>query len=150
MFRSPRVWLYAAGGWLILAGLTHGGLHVWSFVLERGIDIQQEFAVTAMKQSFSPDPLRPSLWREMRMLSVSFGLFLVFAGFVPVSLAWIDAPGRTVRTIALFGTLFWTVTFGLYAFLDPVLGPLLIAACAVPLHALAWLTAQQQEAPFDD
>jgi hypothetical protein len=143
MLRNPRVWLYAAGGWLIVTGLAHLGGHVWGFVLENGMVGQREFAMRAMKQAFSTDPLQPSLWRLMRALNAAFGLFLIFAGTVDVLLGWLDAPPRIKTAFTLFGTLFWTCTFTLFAFVDPVIQPLVIAMVAVPLHGIAWVTASE-------
>ena len=76
MIHNPRFWLSVAGLWLIAAGCAHTAMHVWTFVLENGIGGLREFAVNAMKQAQSPDPLMPSMWRQFRMYSVSFGLLL--------------------------------------------------------------------------
>jgi hypothetical protein len=141
MLRNPRVWLYAAGGWLIVTGLAHSAAHVWTVVLEHGIIGQREFAMNAMKQALSNDPLRASMWRMFRSLNGSFGLMLMFAGAVDVVLAWTDAAPRTLRSVALLGTVFWTLSFVPYAFVDPILQTIVIAGVAVPLHGIAYLTA---------
>lgn len=141
MLRSPRVWLFAAGGWLIVAGLAHAAAHVWTFVLENGMVGLREFAMNAMKQAQSPDPLRPSLWRQFRLFSVSFSLLLLFAGSVNFLLAWTRAPLDFVRTFTLFATVFWTLAFIPFAFVDPVIQSIVVAAVAVPLHAIAFVTA---------
>ena len=145
MLRRPRVWLYAAGIWLIGGALAHAGAHVWTLVLENGMVGLREFAMNAMKQAVSADPLRPSLWQTHRMLSASFGLFLLFAGSVDVVLAWIYAPRRVVAALMLFATVFWTFAFVPLAFIDPVIQPVLIVIVAVPLHAIAYLTAVAEE-----
>ncbi|MDZ7778888.1 MAG: hypothetical protein U5R14_02985 [Gemmatimonadota bacterium] len=139
--RNPRVWCYAAGGWLIVMGLVQLGLHLWGVVLENAMVGQRSFAMEAMKQAFFLEPLRPSFWRRYRMLSVSLALFFVFAGSVPVLLAWIRAESRTIAAVSLLGTVFWTLTFIPYAFFDPVALPLATAGVAVPLHGSAWLAA---------
>lgn len=144
MLRSPRVWLYAAGGWLILAGLAHAGTHVWTLVLENGMVGLREFAMNAMKQTQSGDPLSPSLWRVFRAYSVSFSLLLLFSGTVNLLLAAGGAPARTLRVMALFGTVFWTVAFIPFAFIDPVIQPIVVAIVAVPLHALVYITASEE------
>lgn len=144
MLRSPRVWLYAAGGWLIVTGLAHLSAHVWTFVLENGMVGQRDFAMNAMRQALSTDPLQPSMWRLFKSFSVSFGLLLIFAGAVDVVLAWTGAAPRTLRAFALLGTVFWTLAFVPYAFLDPVLQPILVALVAVPLHGIAFLTASEE------
>src|SRR5690554_966140 len=141
MLRNPRVWAYAAGWWLIVAGLVQLASHVWGVHLEPAMLGQREFAMEAMKQAFGLEPLRPSLWRVHRMLGTSVGLLLVFAGLVPTVLAFSGAPGRVLASCALLGTVFWTVAFGYYAFVDPVILPLLAAGGAVPLHGILWLTA---------
>ncbi len=141
MLRNPRVWLVAAGGWLVLAGLAHAAAHVWYFVLENDMVGMREFAVDAMKQAESLDPLRPSLWRQFRAFSTGFGLLFVFAGVVDLVLWWSAAPLPTLRTFALASTLFWTVAFGLFALVDPVIQALLITAVAVPMHGIAFLTS---------
>ncbi len=145
MLRNPRVWLYAAGGWLILAGLAHLGAHVGTFVLERGVVGQREFAMNAMKQAFSTDPLQPSMWQVFRSFSASFGLLLLFAGAVDVALAWTRAAARTIRSIALLATVFWTLAFVPYAFVNPVIQPIVVALIAVPLHGIAFLSAMAEE-----
>ena len=150
MLRNPRVWLYAAGGWLILTGLTHTGAHVWTFVLENGMVGLREFAMNAMKQAQSADPLSPSLWRLMRTFSVSFSLLLLFVGSANILLAWTRAPARTLRVFSLFCTVFWTIAFVPFAFIDPVIQPIIVSAVAVPLHALAYLTAAQEAAETGD
>ena len=141
MLRNPKFWLYAAGGWLLLSGVTHGVMHTWSFALENGVAGMREFAINQMKQTQSFDPLQPSLWGQFRTFSVSFGLLLVFAGAVDMLLAWAHAPVRFIRTFALFATLFWTAAFVPFAFLDPVIQAIVVAAVAVPLHGIAYLTA---------
>ena len=106
MLRSPRVWLYAAGAWLVLAGLAHTGPHVWTFVLENGLVGQREFAMNAMKQAYSLDPLQPSMWTTFLAFSVSTSLLLLFSGAVGITLAWIASPPRILRGYALLGTIF--------------------------------------------
>ena len=144
MLRNPRVWMYTAGSWLLLAALAHGIAHVWMFVLENGFYGMREFAMNAMKQGSSIDPLRPSMWRQFRMFSVGFGLLLVLAGAVDVLLARTSIPAPALRSLALFFTVFWTVAFGLFAFVEPVLQAILVCAVAVPLHAIAYVTADQE------
>jgi hypothetical protein len=116
-------------------------LHVWGVALEHAMVGQRGFAMEAMKQAFFLEPLQPSLWRRHRMLSVSLGRFFAFAGAVPCLLAWTRADDRILATMALFGTVFWTLTFVPYAFFDPVALPLVTVALAVPLHGTIWLTA---------
>ena len=141
MLRSPRVWLYAAGGWLLLGTAAHATAHVWLFVLENEFYGLREFAMNAMKQAESPDPLRPSLWRQFRMFSVGFGLLMAFTGVADLILAGSSVENRTRRAFALMSTVFWTVAFGLFAFVEPVLQALLVSAVAVPLHGIAYVTA---------
>lgn len=141
MLSNPRTWLYVAGGWLIVAGLAHFAAHTWTVVLENGMVGLRDFAMNAMKQARSPDPLQPSLWRQFRLFSVSFGLLLIFSGSVNVVLAWTRAPRTVVQAVTLFSTIFWTVAFVPFAFIDPVIQPIVIAAIAVPLHAIVYVTA---------
>lgn len=144
MLRSPRVWMYAAGGWLLLAGLAHATAHVWLFVLENEFYGYREFAMNAMKQAESLDPLRPSMWRQFRMFSVGYGLLLGFAGVVDIVLARTAAQSSVLKSVALLGTVFWTIAFGLFAFVDPILQAILVSAVAVPLHAIAYVTADHE------
>jgi hypothetical protein len=141
MLRNPQVWAFAASGWLLLMGVTQLGLHVWGVVLEHAMEGQRAFAMEAMKQAFLLEPLQPSLWRRYRLLNVSLGLFYLFAGAVPGLLAWMRVDSRVLAGFALFGTVFWTLTFVPYAFHDPVALPLATAAVSVPLHGTVWLTA---------
>jgi len=141
MIRNPRLWLVVAGGWLVFCGLAHMSAHVWGFVLENGFGGLRAFAMNAMKQAHSADPLQPSMWRQFRMFSVSFGLLLFFAGLVDLVLAHIRADLAVVRAFALFGTLFWTAAFIPFAFVDPVIQPIVVALIAVPLHGITYLTA---------
>lgn len=146
MLRNPRFWLYVAGGWLVVAGLAHTAMHVWGFVMENGFGSGlRGFAMRAMKQAQSPDPLRPTLWRQLRVFSVSFGLLLFFAGAADLLLATISAPPRVLRAFTLFATAFWTLAFVPFAFVDPVIQPLTVAAVAVPLHGIAHLAASMVE-----
>ena len=110
----------------------------------------REFAVNAMKQVRSPDPLTPSMWRQYRMLSVSFALMLFFAGGIDLLVARMDAPRPVLAHVALFGTLFWTIAFIPYAFVDPVIQPLVVAFIAVPLHAIAYVASTLDEAATPD
>lgn len=136
------MWLYVAGGWLIVGGLTHLGYHVWGLVLENDISGGlREFAVNAMKQARSPNPLQPTLWRVFRLYSVSLGLLFLFAGIVDVVFAFSDVERRVRSTLALVQTLFWTAVFVPFAFVDPVILPLVFVALAVPLHGIAYVTA---------
>lgn len=143
MLRNPRLWLYVAGGWLIVAALGHIGYHTWGLVLENDmVGGLREFAMNAMKQAESPDPLRPSIWRVFRLYSVSTALLWLLAGVIDVVFAFADVPARVRTTLALVQTVFWTFAFVPYAFVDPVIQPLLVVALAVPLHAIAYLTAE--------
>ena len=144
MLRSPRVWLLVAGGWLVLAGLAHATAHVWLFVLENEFYGLREFAMNAMKQAESPDPLRPSLWRQFRMFSVGWGLLLFFTGVGNFLLVFTRVRPEALRVFTMLQTVFWTFAFGLFAFLDPVLQALLVAGVAVPLHGIAFVTAEQE------
>ena len=101
----------AAGGWLVLMGLVHSGVHVWMFVLENGLVGQREFAMKAMKQAYSLEPLQPTMWTTFRAFSVSFSLLLLFSGSVGVMLSWIGSSPRVLRSYALLGTVFWTAAF---------------------------------------
>lgn len=146
MLRNPRFWLYVAGGWLLVAGAAHAALHVWGLVLEHGYGAGlRGFAMNAMQQAQSPDPLQPSLWRQFRAFSSSFGLLLVFTGGADLVLAAIPAPLRVIRAFTLFATVFWTVAFVPFGLIDPVIQPMTAAIVAVPLHAIAHLTASMAE-----
>lgn len=145
VIRSHRFWLFMTGGWLVLGGAAHLTTHVWSFVLENGMIGLGDFAMNAMKQARSPNPLNPSLWRQFRLFSVSFALLQLFAGGLNLLLAWTRAPRRTVQAVALFATVFWTLAFIPFAFVDPVIQAIVIAVVVVPLQGLVYLTASQPE-----
>ena len=146
MFRSGRMWLYVAGGWLLVAGLAHLGWHVWGVVLENDTSAGlRAFAMDAMKQAQSPDPLRPSMWRTYRVFSASLALLWLFAGVVDVVFAFLDVPTRVLGILALLQTTFWTVAFVPYAFVDPVLQPLVVVALSVPLHGIAYMALSLEE-----
>lgn len=150
MLRNPRVWMYAAGLWLVLTALAHTTAHVWSFVLENEMYGMREFAMNAMKQAQSTEPLRPTMWGQFRAMSMGFGLLLLFAGLTDIVLAWSRAPHRTLAAFSLLATAFWTVAFGLFAFVEPVLQGILVCVVAVPLHAIAYTTAEQAAQDADD
>ena len=149
MIRNPRFWFALAGGWLVFGGLAHAAAHTWSFVLENGMLGLREFAMNAMKQAQSPDPLRPSMWRQFRLFSTSFALLLLFTGGLNLLLARVPVPARTLRDIALFATVFWTLAFVPFALIDPVIQAIAVALIAVPLHGIAYVTAAA-EAESDD
>lgn len=142
----PGFWLRIAGGWLLLAGLVHLGTHYWSIVLENGSVGLRDLAMTAMRQSRSPDPLTPSMWREFRLYSATVGLLHLFAGSVSLVLAAHGTPLATARRYALTATVFWTAYFLLCVFVNPVIQPLVASAVAVPLHGTAFLAASYAEA----
>lgn len=146
MLRSPRMWLYVAGGWLVLGGLAHLGFHTWAFVLEnRTAAGFWEFAMNAMKQATSPGLPRHSMWSLFRAYGIGLGLLWVFAGVVDLVLAFSDAAPRLVARLSFVQTAFWALAFLPLAFLDPVAVPLAIVAMAVPLHGIAYLTATMEE-----
>lgn len=126
MLRNPRFWLAVAGSWLVVSGLAHTMYHVWTFVLENGVGGLREFAMNAMKQARSPDPLTPSMWRQFRMFSVSFGLLLFFSGGMNLLLSRITVSRAVLAHVALFGTLFWTIAFIPFAFVDPVIQSIVV------------------------
>jgi len=144
VLNNPRAWLRIAGGWLLLTGLAHLAAHTWGFVLENGMVGLREFAMNAMQQARSLDPLTPSLWRQFRLFSVSFGLLLLFAGAVNFLIASKSTGIETIRNYGLFATVFWTAAFIPFAFIDPVIQAIVVAVVAVPLHGIAYLTASQQ------
>ena len=121
VLRSSRLWLYVAGGWLILGAVAHLGYHVWGLVLENDVSGGlRAFAMQAMKQAQSPDPLRPSLWRVFRLFSVSLGLLWLFAGIIDLVAAFGDVPDRVRSMLSLTQTIFWTLAFVPFAFVfDP-------------------------------
>ncbi|MDX1647034.1 MAG: hypothetical protein R3304_07810 [Longimicrobiales bacterium] len=140
MSRDPRLWLYVAGGWLLLGGLAHLTWHVWGVVMERDTAAGlRAFAMNAMKQAQSPDPLRPTLWRVYRLYSASLALLWTFAGLTDVVMAAVDAPRRILASLSLLQTVFWTAAFVPFAFMDPVIQPLAVVAVAVPLHGIAYV-----------
>ena len=140
------MWMYVAGGWLILGGLGHLGYHLWGLVLENDVaGGLREFAMGAMKQAQSPDFLRPSMWTVYRLYSVSMALLWIFGGLVDLVFALKDTPREVRARLALLQTVFWTVAFVPYAFIDPVIQPLMVVAVAVPLHGIAYLTATAPE-----
>lgn len=136
------MWLYVAGGWLVVGGLAHLGYHTWAFVLEnRTAAGLWEFAMNAMKQATSPDLLRPSMWSLFRIYGVGLGLLWLFAGTVDLVLAFSETPTRLLATLSFVQTAFWTLAFVPFGFMEPVAGPLAVVAIAVPLHGIAYLTA---------
>jgi len=140
------MWLYVAGGWLVLAGLAHLAFHVWGFVLENQTSAGMwELAMGAMKQAQSPDPLRPSLWRVFRLFSVALALLWLFAGTVDLIFAFMDVPPQVRTTVSLLQTVFWTAAFVPFALIDPVLQPLIVVALAVPLHGIAYFTSVAEQ-----
>ncbi len=142
MLRNPRVWLWAAAGWLAAGAALHVYAHVSTFVLEQGLLGQREFAMRAMKQAVSADaPLQPDMWRLMAAYSGGLGLLLLFAAAVTGLMAWLPAPSRVLRAFALVSTVFWTASFGFYAFVAPVMVPLLVSAGAAALCGTTWLAA---------
>lgn len=145
MLRSPRAWLWAAGGWLIVAGIAHAAIHLWTVVLENGMVGLLDFAMNAAKQAQTLELLRPSLWRQFRAFSASLAFLLLFSGGIDAVLAYTRAPARVIRAVALFQTVFWTGSFGVFALLDPVILPLLASLVAVPMHAIVYLTASLEE-----
>lgn len=150
MLRSSRLWLYVAGGWLILGALGHLGWHVWGIVLENDTAAGlREFAMNAMKQAQSPDPLRPTMWRVYRLYSSSLALLWLLGGLVDFVVVALRAPRRILASLALLQTVFWTLAFIPFALVDPVIQPLVVVAGAVPLHGIAYMTAAA-EAERDD
>lgn len=143
MLRSPRLWLGVAGGWLAFAGLGHLGYHVWGVVLENDFaGGLREFGMQAMKQAQSPDPLRPSMWRVYRVYSVSLAFLFLLGGLVDFTAARSAVPHSVKSSLALLQTIFWTAAFVPFALVDPVIQPLMVVAMAVPLHGIAYITAE--------
>ena len=66
-------------------------------------------------------------------------------GVTRLLLARLDASRSTLRAFALLGTVFWTIAFIPFAFVDPVIQAIAVSAVAVPLHALAYVTASIEE-----
>ncbi|MEM7415255.1 MAG: hypothetical protein AAF389_07150 [Gemmatimonadota bacterium] len=145
MLRDARSWLRLAGAWLILAGLTQMGWHVWRLVLENGMIGLLEFAANAMRQARSLDPMRPTLWSQFRLFSVGLGLLYLFAGAVNLLLATADTDEGLLRRYALFATGFWTLAFVPFTLVDPIVQAWVVAAFAVPLHGSAVLVSGEPD-----
>lgn len=124
-----------------MGALGHLGWHVWGVVLEHDTAAGlREFAMNAMKQARSLDPLQPSMWRVHRLYSLSLALLWLLGALVDLVFTAIRAPRRVLASLALLQTLFWTLAFIPFAFVDPVIQPLIFVGGAVPLHGIAYLT----------
>ena len=84
-------------------------------------------------------------WFALAAVAIlGFGLWALFASAVSFLLARSDASPRLLASFSLLSTVFWTLAFVAWVFVDPVLPPILAAAGVVPLYGLAWLTANQE------
>lgn len=122
---------------LLLGAVGHSVGHSVAYEDESRFSLARRAMVAAMKASASGGPTHPSTWTMLQMFSLSFGLFLAFAGLGNLVLLRADPPPRIMKRMTVFNLIFWGMAFLLFLLVHPVLQPIVISGAVALLFGLA-------------
>jgi len=148
MPRAFRICWKLASYLLLLSAAGHTLGHYVAYVDESRFSLTRRALVTAMKASAAGGPMHPSTWTMLQMFSLSFSLFLAFAGLANLVLLHAEPPPYIIRRMAVFNLLFWGIAFLLFLLVHPVIQPIVISGFVALLYggALWSLRAQGRSA----
>lgn len=144
MPRGFRVCWKLASYLLLLAAAGHSLGHYVSYVDESRFSLSRRALVTAMKASAAGGPMHPSTWTMLQMFSLTFSLFLAFAGLMNLLLLHADLPPHRLKKLAAFNAIFWAITFLLFLLIHPVIQPIVISAVVALLFSGAYWSLRAQ------
>lgn len=139
-----RVCWRAASYLLLLGAVGHSIGHYVSYVDESRFSLARRALVAAMKAYTSNERMGTSTWTMLQMFSLSFGLFLAFAGLVNLIFLRADPPPHMLKRMTVFNLIFWGISFFLFLLVHPVIQPIVISGVVSLLFALALWSLRAQ------
>lgn len=135
--RLGRFFFKIGAWWLLVAAAAHSVGH-YLFYIDESRFTPERLEVARRMQELVADPvLDGSLWRMLQVFSLSFGLFLLFAGVSSLVLLRGKPGGALLQRMAHFNAIFWGGAFVLIFLIYPMIEPLIIAGVAIILFGLA-------------
>jgi len=135
---------------LLLSGLGHAFGH-YRFYLDRSWFPADRQSVANTMQAYVADNLTgATMWTLLQMFSLSFSLFMLFAGVINLLLLGAELPPEFLKHAALFNLVFWLISLGLFMALHRVIQPVVICSSVSLCFALAYWKAsliEQTEPP---
>ncbi|MEE9208748.1 MAG: hypothetical protein V3U67_10350 [Gemmatimonadota bacterium] len=133
--RLGRFFFKIAAWWLLVSAAAHSVQH-YLFYIDESRFTAERLEIARRMQALVADPvLDGSLWRMLQAFSLSFGLFLLFAGVSSLVLLRGRPSGALLQRMARFNSVFWGGAFIIVFLVHPVIQPLVIAGAACLLFA---------------
>ncbi|MEN8143901.1 MAG: hypothetical protein ABFS14_03025 [Gemmatimonadota bacterium] len=138
--KPGRFFYKIAAWWLLVAAAAHSVGH-YLFYIDESRFSSDRLDVAKRMQALVADPvLDGSLWRMLQAFSLSFALFLLFAGLASLVLLRGKPGGALLQRMANFNALFWGSAFVLIFLIHPTIQLLIISGVAFVLFALSRLS----------
>lgn len=130
---------------LLLSGLGHVFGHYRFYVDRSWFPADRQSVANAMEAYVADSFLHTSMWTLLQMFSLSFSLFLLFAGLVNLLLLGGNLPREFMKRAARFNLIFWLVALASYLALHRVIQPIVICSSVSLMFALAYWKADSTE-----
>lgn len=137
MRKSSVTPMYAAGALLALIGTAHGVGHMLVIADIGDFSMGRRALYEAMRAYDLDDPFGASRWTSFTMFSLGHAFGLVFAGLATIQVANMGSPALR-RRFAAFSGLFWAAAGGIWMWLSPAAGALLVSVPVLLLYGLSW------------
>lgn len=145
MSKSFKLYYRLASYLLLLSGLGHAFGHYHFYIDRSWFPADRQSVANAMQAYVADGMTGATMWTLLQMFSLSFSLFLFFAGLINLLLLGGDLPREFMRRAALFNLVFWLVSLGLFVILHRVIQPMVICSLVSLCFALAYRKASSTE-----
>lgn len=147
MNKSFRLFYRLASYLLLVSGLGHAFGHYRFYVDRSWFPADRQSVAKAMQAYVADSGLQSTMWTLLQMFSLSFSLFLFFAGFINLLLLGGELPPEFMKRAARFNLIFWLLALGSFLALHRVIQPIVISFSVSLMFALAyWKAAPTQKA----
>jgi len=127
-----------ASYWLLISAVGHSIGHYFYYIDVAGFTERRASLYAAMQGYVADGLLGTSMWEILQMFSLSFSLLLLFTGLINLVLDRLELSAAAFRKITVTNLSLWLLGLISFAFLHPVIQPLLIAGVAGVLYGLSW------------
>lgn len=141
MNKSFRLFYRVASYLLLLSGLGHAFGHYRFYVDRSWFPADRQSVANTMQAYVADSFLHSTMWTLLQMFSLSFSLFLLFAGLVNLLMLGGDLPLEFMKRAARFNLIFWLLSLCLFLVMHRVIQPIVICASVSLMFALAYWKA---------